>query len=330
MSDTNDVANTLKQDPFKYNGQYANSSEIPTIKIGDQEISRADFRKGIIDKAIAELPAVPEGKQPVYVATGGGYGSFDKLIEFERGKGTVGPETEIKSLKGALFRNLPEFEAEKKDVRAQIQGYLTSKGVEPTTEAVEQVLSAFYSDEVNTKIAKEVVKASFEAKKSAIYESASIYPDTIERAEAAKKQGIKTALIAGDKDFRKAIEDLKERIEPGNTAISYQKFSARFEKELVPLFDEIRLYNTDQEPPKLIAEKKGSDQKLEILDQALFARFLANGVIDPEQYKSKAADANVINVEHKERDAKAKEAGKDVAPQVPPPAPKKESPGTGR
>lgn len=314
-------------DVFKLDGQYKSSSEIPTITIGGKEVSRADFWKQQIDAKVAELPATPEGTQATYIATGGGYGSNQALVDYERSQGKIG--TDVVSMKGDLFRNLQVFDAEKEKVRDQIRQHLGAEALEKNPNAVEQTLSAFYSDEVNTKIAKEVVKAAFPANKSVIYESASLYPDTVERAVAAGMGGLKTVLVAGDKDLDTAIEGLKAKIEPANTATSYKKFSARFEGELVPLFDEVRLYNADGETPVLIAEKKGKGQKLEILDQGLYDKFLAKKDIDPEQYKSPTADSNVINEDHKKREGE-KSGGKAFDPSDMLPSPQTPWSGQGR
>jgi hypothetical protein len=297
-------------EPFKFNGQYTNSSAIPTITVDGKEIPRVEFWKQQIDKKVAEITANAATGEPVYIATGGGYGSYNALVAYEKSKGAIGAD--IPSIKGDLFRNLPEFEAEKDEVRKQIRAHLGEEKLKANPNAVEQTLSAFYSDEVNTRIGKEVVKAATRAHQSSIYESASIYNDTVERAKLAEDNGVKAVLVAGDRDMASAIAELKH-IEPANTATSYKKFADRFKNELVPLFDEVRLYNTDGKEPMLIAQKKGKGEELEILKPELYAKFLAKAVIDPKKFESPTAGDSVILEEHKERD-KAKEPEKDTKP----------------
>jgi hypothetical protein len=275
---------------FQYKGQYSHSSHIPSITHEQKEITRADFHAHVVQATVDTLPAV-EG-DPVYIATGGGYGSNDPLIAYLKSAGKI--DTAIPSIKGADFRNHPSFDAEKADVLSEIQAGIQSS----RPEAAEQIRSAFYSDEVNTKLAKEVVKAAIAQGKSVIHESASIYPDTIERAQLAKAHGVKTILIAGDREHTGAIAALKSTIEPKNTATSYKQFSKRFDEELVPLFDEIQLYNTDQNPPLLIAQKKGAGKDLEIYNAELYAQFKARAKLDPDKYATPTAAANVIGDEN--------------------------------
>src|SRR5690606_12500552 len=89
---------------------------------------------------------------------------------------------------------------------------------------------------------------------------------------------------------------------PANTATSYQKFAARFESELVPLFDEVRLYNNDGKEPVLIAEKKGKGQALEILDTELYQKFIDKKSIDPAKYRSPTADSNKVLEDHEKKE----------------------------
>jgi hypothetical protein len=309
---------------FTLDGKYTKSSDIPTIAVEGKEIARVDFWKQKIETATQALPAGKSGEQPSYIATGGGYASNSELVAYEKSSGAIA--SDIVSIKGDLFRDLPEFAAEKELVRAQIAAFLGEEKLKENPNAVEQTLSAFYSDEVNTKIAKEAVKASFPAHKSVIYESASIYPDTVERAIAAGQNGLKTVLIAGDKDLDTAIAALKDKVEPANIATSYQKFSARFESELVPLFDEVRLYNIDGAEPKLIAQKTGKGQPLEILDKELYQKFLDKRSIDPQTRKSATADTNIINDEHQKKEKENKKD--DPTPKVPQ-APPREAGGRG-
>lgn len=278
--------------PFQYQGCEW-SSHLPAITVGETAVPRAQMHSYIIRQAVEDIPDSPG--PAAYVATGGGYGSTASLIAFEKAQGHIAAT--VPPISGSMFRNDSVFEAEKMAVKEHIRQYLGEEAIANNPQAVEQILSAFYSDEVNTKIAKEVVKAAFAAKKSVIHESASIYADTVERARLAKAQGLKTVLIAGDKDVKSAIAALPQ-VEPANTATSYQKFSARFENELVPLFDEIRLYNTDKPAPFLIAEKTGPGQPLHIIDPQLYAAFIAKKSIDPSSYQSATAGTNTLLAEH--------------------------------
>jgi hypothetical protein len=287
------------------------SSELPTIIIPEMnvvvagkrpvrqpptEISRQVFWNTVIQSACAMVPDA--SGTPVYIATGGGYGSFETLIEWEKEAGHI--DRIIPSIGGNMFRSLPAILIEMDQVRGEIAKQLNLQN-DPVE--VERILSAFYSDEVNTCIAKEVVLSLFKQGKSCIHESASLYPDTITRARAAHEQGMKTVLVAGDRDIESALRARNATVEPANTVRSYQVFAERFERELVPLFHEIRLYNTDDPAaPKLIAQKRSADQELIIVDRSLYERFLANGQLDPDSYKSRMAEAaNVIHKDWNER-----------------------------
>lgn len=279
---------------FKLHGKYPASSDIPYITIPNEgSIERSAFWQRTIAAEVAKLSDTQGLDAPVYIATGGGYGANDTLIEVLKGQGKI--VSSIPSIQGEPFRTLPAFEAEKPEIRWQIAQHL---GKEEDDPAVEAVLRSFYSDEVNTKLAKEVVKAAIRQRKPVIHESASIYPDTVERAELAKEHGIKTILIAGDRDHVAAIEAKQGETNKFNTAVSYKRFAARFEEELVPLFDEIQLYKTDTDPPTLIAQKLGANEALEILDQELYAAFINRQHIDPNRYKTPDTLASVISAEH--------------------------------
>lgn len=285
---------------FKYkigNDAYKWSSRIPTITIDGKEVMRHEFWEQQIQDMLGTLPTPKEGETPVYIATGGGYGSYNELIDFEKKKGLI--PNHLVSLKGGIFYDLPIFDEEKKLAREQAAKHIGEEGIQRNPQAIAQTVSSFYADETNTRMAKGAVNAAFPRQQSVIHESASIYPDTIERAQLAQQYGITTVLVAGDKDVRTAVEEMKGRVEPFNTATSYQKFAARFETELMPLFDEIRLYNTDGQEPKLIAQKKSKEEKLEILNQQLYAQFINKKYITPETFKSATVDTNVIAEEHR-------------------------------
>jgi len=275
-------------EPFKYWGREW-SSQLAAIKIGrGVKVPRDDWRASVIRDEIAKLPEPSES--PVYIATGGGYGSNNGLIDFEKHRGNIAPA--IPSIRGMDFRDHKHLEAEKPVIRDAITKYL-GENAASNPHALEQTLFTFYSDEVNTKLAKEVVKAAIEGKRSVIYESPAISQDTISRAQLAKENGVKTVLVAGDMALEAAIP-LKKEMEPYSVAACFKMFATRFESELAPLFDEIRLYDTDQNPPQLIAEKKSEGQPLDILNPERYAEFLAKKDIDPEQYKSSTATVNSV------------------------------------
>jgi hypothetical protein len=265
--------------PFKYFGN-AQSSQQPYINVGQVRLARNDVHTAIVNERLANVSPT---ENPVYIATGGGYGANDHLIEMLKKNGDINKN--IPSIKGADFRNHPFITEENETVRQSIRQFLNPEAPETVDpKAVEQILSSYFSDECNTKIAKEVVKGFFKKGASVIHESASIYPDTIERVNLAREKGLKTVLIAGTRDVEKAIEEKSESIEKFNTAKSYQAFAARFESELVGRFDEIKLYNTDGPEPILIAEKTGPDQSLQIIDQELYAAFKKQAEINPLDY----------------------------------------------
>ncbi len=268
----------------------ANSNEIPTIEYGGKVISRGEFQRRMIEETVAGLP-VPEGS-PVYVATGGGYGSFDKLLKHEQESGRI--PAEVFSIKGDNYRNHPAFKAEEAAVRAQIAEHL---GEGATKQDIDRVYSAFYSNEVNTLIGKKAVVAALEAGKSVAYESASMKGDTEERAAIAKKYGAKTVLEIGDRDVAAAIAALPH-IEPLNTAASYKNFAGRV-PALSQAFDEVRIYNVDGEEPVLIAQKIDNQIVPVQGQEARYMKFLANANIQPEEVASRYAVANVIADEHR-------------------------------
>jgi hypothetical protein len=284
------------------------SSDFPTITIAGKSREGTEMpRKQFWAKTIqGEIAKIPTSETPVYIATGGGYGSFDTLIDHLKSTGEI--DSAIPSIKGDMYRELSPIKAEAEGIKKARKSVLSDEKLHANPDGVEQAVTGFYSDEVNTKIAKEVVKGAIRAKKSSIHESASIYDDTIERAKLAKEHGLKTVLIAGDKNLDTAIETLKH-IEPANTARSYQKFSERFGKELVNLFDEIQLYNTDQSPPVLIAQKKGVGQELEVLNEELYGQFTAKRHLKPDLYASPTVKENPIHLDWQGKEGKGKEPG---------------------
>lgn len=329
----------MADDVFKFNGA-TKSSEISTIEVTPalrelassvgmpivddaKEIERKQMWQMLIKQTVDALPAQKEGDPLIYVATGGGYGANEMLLAAEQKSGRL-PER-LTAIEGHNYRNLPIFDAEKERVREAIREFLGEEAIKKNPNAVEQTLSAFYSDEVNTQITKSAVIEAF-GEKSVAHKSASLYEDTITRAKAAQDAGMTTVLVAGNRDFEKMIKDQGDKIEPYNTARSYHTFATRFKDELVPLFDQIRLYDSDSEPPKLIAEKKGKGQELEIKDPVLYAKFVANQTMDPLDYASPTVRANVIAEEAQkleeakkaEQQKPAPEQGKDMSEILPP------------
>lgn len=308
---------------YEINGKkYTKSSDIPTIVVGGKEIPRGEFRRQIIDAHVAQLPAM--SGQQVYIATGGGYGSNEKLVGWQKEQGTLA--NNFPFIAGEPFRTNPAFLAEKSAIEAQIRAQ------NPTMSDADVVRTyrAFMSDEVNTQIGKEIVNAGITAGKAVGYESASLYPDTLERVRAAKAAGMTTHLIAGDMDFREALNN--PRTNQFNTVTSYQRFSARWDKELVPVFDKIELYNTDGvkdgKPPVLIAEKKGTGKPLVVYDQTLYAQFKAKACLDPNQFRTAATAADITAQNHinglfTNPGAAVDANGVCVAPDVRPPAERK-------
>jgi len=299
---------------FQYGGSdVENSSQLSHVNVGQARILRDELWRAIIKEHFEKLP---HSEHPVYIATGGGYGSFNALINQLKAVGEIDPNIPV--LKGDDFRNHPAFDTEKEDVKEEIRKHLEAiEASNPadqqqpvTDEDVNKILTAFYSDEVNTKFVKGVtingeisrdvprsllLRAITEGK-SVIHESAFIYPEDVVRPAMAK-EGSKTVLIAGDCDMDGAIARLPH-ILPKATATSFKRFASRFESELVPAFDQIKLYNSDSEPPKLIAIKRGKGQELEVLEPALYHAFLAKKDVDVEKYASRIDESNVIQAGH--------------------------------
>ena len=288
---------------YKYLGKYEFSSKIPTITIGNIDVPRPVFWNRQINETIepfASLETLDGVKHyPLYIATGGGYGSNSDLIQRHIANSSIPEITNIPSIKGADFLNAPGIATERELVRADIRRFLEAKeGAELVTEAaVNRILSSFYSDELNTKLAKGAVLACIDHGISVIHESASIYPDTVERAKYAKSKGFETVLISGERDVDACVNELKDKIEPSNIAKSHQLFSARFEAELLPNFDKIQIIDTNN-PDKhtLIAAK--TDFEFTVHDEEAYARFLGKGTIDPQAYASPHAQANAIAQQH--------------------------------
>lgn len=368
---------------FKLNGQeYQQSSDLPTM-YGSEE-KRGDFQKRIVGAMVEEMKKRPahEG-DPVYVATGGGYGSFDLLIAQEKEAGTL--DKNLPSIKGDLFRDLAEFTrakdskateeeaakftryapepgSEAAELRRQIEEHLKAHGAPITKDAIDQIQSSFYNNEVNTLIGKEVVKAASAAGQSSAYESASLYKDTMERAEQAAQAEVKVTpvLIVGMRDIDKVVVKDAEgnnivadkniaHIEPRNIATSHKNFAKRFDGEQVgdeqlpswkDTFKEIRIYDTNnlEKPVLLMVKTKGGtlepvgrDDEEKAMNKAKFEALLAKDkALDPEQYASKAASANNDVSEHKEREKKSPVpqgmgGGMDMVPPVQPGLPKNPS-----
>lgn len=303
---------TTTPNVFKYQGAEF-SSQLPNISMtiaagtpGARSFStpRGQFHTALINQKISEL--YPENASlpnpPVYIATGGGYGSYETLIDVAKQQGVIDPH--IPLIAGCCFQDRKELLNERALVAQAVRQHLNPQSPESVTkEEVEHILSSFYSDEVNTKLAKAAILRCFNEGKSVIHRSASIYPDTIERAQAAKAKGFKTVLIAGTQDVEHALKTSNHSVEPFNTVTSYQKFAERFERELLPLFDEVKLYDTINTPPVLLMEKRAAKPG-ELSGETIIHRpldymyFLAQKSLNPKDYASPHAEKNAIAMQH--------------------------------
>lgn len=291
---------------FLFQGAYRHSSDIPHIVTGGQSVSRPEFWQTVIDSEAAKLPA--GGGKLLHVETGGGYGAFDGLIDHEKSRGLI--PVRIPVIRGDMFRDLGAFREEKEAVRTAITDEMRRRFSEDYPvdhpEAVNQVLRAFYSHEINTHIAKEIVKAALKQHKSCAYESAGLYEDIVERARLAKERGMKTVLVAGDKDHTEELT--RADIQSANMVQSYKKFAGRFETELAEVFDEVRLYANDEKTPRLIAEKREGGQ-LEVLDKRRYAEFAAKQFLDPATYERGAISMDAVHQVWQERENRSRNRG---------------------
>lgn len=295
---------------FTYLGAYAHSCQIPFIDIGQARVNRDSFWRATIAEHVARIPV---SEQPVFIATGGGYGSFNGLVDTLKRNGSIDPAIPVAD--GNLFRDSAALEAEKETVRGAIRKHLAQTlKTEPSEEQVNQILSPFYSDEVNTKLVKGVLTDSgevdkrfpkslvlrcFDEKRSIIHVSASIYPDAEHRAALAHTAGMKTRLVAGTKPLATALKELEgSQLTPFMIASSYQRFSEQFQDFLAAKFDEIELYDTGRNPPVLIAEKKGAGQELIVHDKERYDAFLQDRNIDTSSYTTEIDNAHVLSQGH--------------------------------
>jgi hypothetical protein len=88
---------------------------------------------------------------------------------------------------------------------------------------------------------------------------------------------------------------------PFNTASLFKNFSKVFQDEYIGLFDEVLLYNTDNNPSELITHKASADQELEILNSEIYTRFIAKRHFNPKALRALTLEDNVIATEHIQR-----------------------------
>lgn len=341
---------------FVFDGQYKKSSEIPTIKVNDalrklaEEVGMSEVVEGkteiprqqmwdmFIQQELNGLPKPKEGEPLIYVATGGGYGANEMLLAAEQESGRL--PANLVAIEGHKFRNHPVFAEEYARVREQIREQTPEEVLKANPNHVEQILSSFYSDEVNTQITKEAVKAAF-GQHSVAHKSSSIYDDTGERAELAQQKHMTTVLIAGNRS-RETMSNGQEKVAEYLVKRSYHEFTQRLTgekpyppdeekmqdgKKMQELFDQIRLYDTTGETPILIAEKTGPGRELEIKNPMLYAQFVANLSMS-QQELSPSEEANITAKEAAAIDEKEKakrqqqqgapEQGKDMSEILPP------------
>lgn len=284
------MTNNKNFDLFSYN-DVPSSKDFPTILHSKdaEPTNRQVFWNRVIKQELSQIPE-SGGEKPVYIATGGGYSSFDGLLDYfkQHHPQNVKLPNSIPAISGEKFYNLPELSEEKEAVKKAIIEFLIKKEhreVLPDDAKAQAMLRSFYSHEFNTTLSKEIVMEAIKEHKSVAHVSASIYNDTELRASLADTYGVSSILVAGDNNLDTAIRAQSEKTTSLDTAVSHKKFSERFQNDWINKFDQIYLYNTDEKEPILIAQKTGRDNKLEILDAEKYNAFIAKKDLDTEKYR---------------------------------------------